>query len=293
MGPVRLVTDSPACLSPETRARLGIEMVGIYLVLDGRPYRDSVDLTAEEFYPRLAEFEKHTTAAPSVADWVEVLQRAVAAGAGALLVITLARKLSSTFDAARLAAQMIPVPTAVIDSRTAAAAEGLYVRRLAEEAQQGATLEQLVERAERRRGSYSLELVIAGLGRLAASGRMPTTAARLGDAVNLKALLSFDEYGAVRVTGAARGMRRGLERIHRRVLGVFPEGTPGRAVVTHALLADEAEELARRLRSERPELEVDVAVFSPVMGSTTGPILGVAWEDPSVLAETPSPPRPS
>ncbi len=283
MGPVRLVTDSPACLSPEVRARLGIEMVGIYLVLDGRTYRDSVDLTAEEFYPRLDEFEKHSTAAPPVADWLDAMNRAVAAGAGALLVITLARKLSSAYDAARLAAELLPVPAWVIDSKTAAAAEGLYVRRLAEEAQRGATLEQLVDRAERRRGSYSLELVIAGLRRLAASGRMPTAAARLGDAMDLKAMLSFDSEGAVRLAGAVRGMRRGVNRIHRRVLDVFPEGTPGRAVVTHALLADEAEELARRLCTERPELEVDVAVFSPVMGASTGPIVGVAWEDPSVV----------
>ena len=128
--------------------------------------------------------------------------------------------------------------------------------------------------------------MIAGLRRLAYSGRLPTTLARLGDAVDLKPMLTLGSGGEVRTTGAARGLDRGVERIYRRLLESFPPGAPGRVVVTHALLEEVAQALASRLRQERPELEVGEAVFSPVMGASTGPIVGVAWEDPAVtLAE--------
>jgi fatty acid-binding protein DegV len=68
---VTVLTDSVACLSPELRTRLGIGMVGIYITLDGRQYRDGVDLTAEEFYSRMGETISHKTAAPSVGDWLD------------------------------------------------------------------------------------------------------------------------------------------------------------------------------------------------------------------------------
>lgn len=285
MGRVTVVTDSVACLSPELRSALGIGMVGAHLILDGREYRDSIDLTAEQFYARMGRTISHKTAAPPIGEWVEELQHAVDGGAEQLLVVTVADKLTSLYDGARAAAQTMSVPTAVVDSRSAGAGEGLYVRRLAEEARAGATLDQLVLRAERRHGAYPFEFVLAGLERLAHSGRMPAAVAHLADAVDLKPMFTLGAAGEVRPTGAARGMERGVEKIHRRLLDALPPGTPGRAVVTHALLEDDAERLAARLRAERPELEVDVVVFSPVMGASTGPIIGIAWEDPSAMAE--------
>lgn len=282
---VAVLTDSVACLSPETRSRLGIGMVGICIILDGTAYRESIDLTAEEFYARMGETISHQTASPSVGDWLEVMREAVDAGADGLLVVTLAAVLSSTYNSARAAAELASVPAVVVDSHSAAAAQGLLVRRLAEEARDGATLEQLVERAERRRGSYHLEFVLQGLQRLAHSGRMPTAMARLGDAVDLKPMLTLAPRGEVRPTGAVRGIERGVERIRHRVLQAFPPATPGRVVVTHALLDADARELAQQLRVDRPDLEVDIAIFSPVMGASTGPILGVAWEDPALMSE--------
>lgn len=284
MGTVTVLTDSVACLSPQLRSHLGIGMVGAHLIVDGREYRDSIDLSAEEFYARMGDTISHRTAAPSVGEWMAEMQRAVDRGAEQLLVITIAARLTSMYDGARAAAREMSVPAVVIDSRSAGAAEGLYVRRLAEEAQAGASLERLVENAERRHGCYPFEFVIAGLRRLARSGRMPAAVAHFGDAVDLKPMLTLGTAGDVRLTGAARGMERGIERIYRRVLDAFPPVTPGRAVVTHALLASDAERLATRLRKKRPELEVDNVMFSPVMGASTGPIIGIAWEDPAVMA---------
>lgn len=281
---VTVVTDSVACLSPELRSRLGIAMVGIPVVVDGAQYRDGVDLTAEEFYARMGDTITHKTAAPSVGDWLDVMAAAVDAGADGLLVVTLPGRLSSTFDSARAAAKITDVPAVVIDAKTVAAAQGLYVRRLAEDAAAGATLDELVQRAGQRRGMYRLEFVLDGLQRLAATGRMPTTLARFGDAIDVKPLLTLGAEAQIRPVGAVRGVQRGIEQIYRRVLAAFPEHTPGRAVVSHALLADSARALADRLRSDRPDVEVDVALFTPVMAASTGPVIGVAWEDPTLTA---------
>jgi hypothetical protein len=63
-------------------------------------------------------------------------------------------------------------------------------------------------------------------------------------------------------------------------------GAPGRAVVSHALLEDDANALAERLREQRPALEAEIALFTPVMTATTGPVIGVAWEDPALTRDS-------
>lgn len=282
---VAVVTDSVACLPPDRRAELGIGMVGVPITLDGRTYRDSIELSSEEFFARLDDVASHTTAAPSVGDWVTEFERVVAAGADGLLVTCVAAKLSGTFDAAWNAIRLVSVPAVAVDSRTAAAAQSLYVRRLAEEAKAGVPLDELVARAERRRGAYHARFALAGLDRLARSGRMPAAMARLGDAADLKPMVQLGETGEVRPAGVIRGLSRAIDRLVRDLLEVFPAGAPGRVIVSHALLEDEAEELAARLRDQRPELEVEISLFSPVMGANTGPIVGVGWEDPAVAAE--------
>jgi DegV family protein with EDD domain len=282
---VTVLTDSVACLPPEMRTRLGIGMVGVPIILDGTQYRDGIDLTAEEFFGRIGPTIEHKTAAPSVGDWLDAMQEAIDSGADGLLVVTLPGRLSSTFDSARAAARSVNIPAAVVDSKTVAAAEGLYVRRLAEDALAGATLDELLQRAEQRRGMYRLEFILEGLHRLAATGRMPSTLARFGDAIDVKPVLTIGPDAEIRPAGAVRGIRRGIERIHGRVLKTFPEGTPGRAVVSHALLDDDAQRLADRLRAERPDLEIDITLFTPVMAASTGPVIGVAWEDPSLMTQ--------
>jgi DegV family protein with EDD domain len=267
------------------RADLGIAMVGICLTIDGVSYRDGVDLTADEFYARMHGDFSHRTASPSPGDWLEVLQGAVDQGADGLLIVTLPRRLSSTYATACVAADLIDVPTAVLDAKTVAAAQGLYVRRLAEDARAGATLDELVQRAERRKHLYRLEFVIEGLQRLARSGRMPTTLARFGDAINVKPMLTLGRDAEIRAVGAARGVPRGIDRVRRRLLDAFAEDSPGRAVVSHALMEDEAGALAKQLAEQRPRLELDVALFTPVMAASTGPVIGVAWEDPTLMAD--------
>ena len=126
---VTVITDSVACLSPELRTRLGIALVGIPITIDGTQYRDGIDLTAEDFYARLDETISHKTAAPSVGDWLDVMQSAVDDGADGLLVLTLPGRLSGTFDSARAAARIIKTPVAVVDSKTVAAAPSWWSSR--------------------------------------------------------------------------------------------------------------------------------------------------------------------
>lgn len=281
MGRVGVVTDSIACLPEDFRRRHGVEFASIHLILDGEDLRDGVDISADEYYARMGDVINHTTSSPSPGEWVAEMEKVAAAGHDEILVLTLSAELSAAYDAAKIAADLMPVRVEVVDTGTAAAAEGLMVRRLAELADGGATLDELVAAAGGMKRRYHFLGVMSGLARLAHSGRMPSALARLADSMSLKPLISLERGGAVRPAGLAHGLAGGIEKVYGRVLAALPAGRPYRATVTHALLPEEAGKLADRLRADRPEGEVDIVVFSPVMGASTGPIVGIAWEDPA------------
>lgn len=280
VGRVGVVTDSIACLSKEVRDRYGIGFASIHLILDGTDYRDGVDISADEYYARLGEIIRHTTSSPSAGEWVEEMEKVLAKGFDELLVVTLSAELSMANDAARLAAGLVSARVEVVDSGTAAAAEGLMVRRLAELAADGMSLDDLVASAGRIRDRYHFLGVLSGLARLAHSGRMPGALARIGDSLSVKPIISLERGGAVHPAGIAHGLESGVEKVYRRVLEALPPDKAARATVTHALMGEAAEKLADRLRADRPGAAVDVVVFTPVMGASTGPIIGIAWEDP-------------
>ena len=72
---IKIVTDSTADLPADLVERWGITVVPAYVVMDDVNYRDGVDITADEFYRRLASSPRlPTTAQPSMADFQSVYQ---------------------------------------------------------------------------------------------------------------------------------------------------------------------------------------------------------------------------
>lgn len=277
---VGIVTDSVACLPGEVAGRLGIEVVPVHVILDGVEYRDGVDLAPDEAYAVLDRSSTYASAAPGVEEWYAAFERSVAAGHDSVVVVPVSRKLSSTFDSARLAASTAPVPVAVVDSGTATAAEGLLVQRLAELARRGRSPDDLVAIADESRRRYHFLGTIVDLGRIGRSGRMPAILTGFGDRVDLKPLLELRGDGVVHSRLVVHGFERAVARVVSQVLAAVPDRVEARIVVTHAGLAPDADRMAARISAARPAAEVSIAPFSPVMVANTGPIIGVAWEDP-------------
>lgn len=278
MTMVGIVTDTVACLPERTRGELGIEVVPVHLIVDGTELRDGIDVAAGD--PVLESAASVANASPTVEEWREAFVRTAERGADAIIVVAVSRRIASAFDGARLAATTVPsLPVHVVDSASAGPAEGLLVRRLAERAAEGWGAPQLLTLAEASRGRYHFAGVLAGLGPLGRSGRLPIALARLGDRLDLKAVIELDGDGRVHLRALVRGLADGVERIRSDVVSRTSPGEHTRLVVTDARLGDEAALLADRLAAALPAAEVTRVPLSAVMEANTGPLVGVAWED--------------
>jgi DegV family protein with EDD domain len=270
--PVAVITDSAASVPADLAARLRIRVVPMLLTVDGRPCRDG-ELALEAV---LAAREV-TTSGPTPTQLAEAIREADT-GDG-VLVCTVARTMSSTYDAARLAAEHVGGDIAVLDTQTAAGAEGLVATHAARAALDGAGLADVVDAANRVVDRVRLVATLDSLDRLVASGRVPQVAAWAGRLLHVQPLFEF-RAGSVRRLRPAFTRDAALERIisaWRRSRP--PDGErPVHVAALHALDPGDAEWLLDHLRKEVEPASAFVGEFSAVMVAHTGPgLVGLAW----------------
>lgn len=279
---VALVTDSTACLPQELVERYNIQIVPIQLIHQGRAYRDGVDITAEEFYHLLEKADKlPTTASASPGAFLEVF-RQLSRTAGSILCITLSSRVSAMYDSARTAqktARELILNTAiyVLDSGTAAMAQGFIVLKAARTAEKGGSLEEVLQAAQSLMPKVHLVALLDTLYYLAKGGRIPQVAAWAGSVLDVKPLVQM-RNGEVSLLDRVRGKARALDRLLEVMKERVAPHQPLHIAFFHSNVPEEAEKLKERVTALFPCEELYITPFTPVMGVHTGPgLLGVAF----------------
>lgn len=131
---MQIVTDSGTdiTLSTEERAELNIHVVPLVVTLDGKTYREEIDITAEKFYPLLeASGSLPTTSQPSAGDFAAVYRR-LAEKDPDILSIHMTAGLSGTFNSAKAGAELVPEARVThVNTKTLSAAAGWQVKAAA------------------------------------------------------------------------------------------------------------------------------------------------------------------
>jgi len=110
MGRVAIITDSTADLSAEPAAAHDIRIVPLYVRFGDNEFQAGVDLSTAEFWARMVAPDAPfpTTAAASPGDFQAAFEAEFAAGAEAIVCVSVGDKLSATLKSAELGAQGLP-----------------------------------------------------------------------------------------------------------------------------------------------------------------------------------------
>jgi len=278
---VTVVTDSIACLTRDLVEQYHISIIPLNFYADGRIYKDWVDITPSEAYDLfLRAPEAFKTSAASPADCLEVYRKA-SQKSDSILCVTLSSKLSVVYDVALNAAEQASVEfpevsIEVLDSRTAAAAEGFIALTAARAAGEGKDLAGVLKAAEEMRDKVDLVAYMDTIRHVYRSGRIPKVAAVAGSMLNIKPVFTFAS-GTPHFIGAVRNRERGLERLLERMKEVV-ETRLVHVAVMHVYAEEQAEILKEMVSSEFNCAELWVTEFSPLMGYTCGAgTLGLAF----------------
>ena len=272
---VRIVTDSAANLPADVVDELGIAVVPLHLTMGDRVFRDGVDIRMQEFYEWLQDGpDPASTSAPSPGDFLEVF--GTLPPGDEIVCVTVASKVSATFQSATAAAAEHAGPVEVVDSTNASMAEGFVVVEAARAARSGAPLADVVARARDVAARARIFATVGTFEYLKRSGRVRKAQAYAATMLNIKPVFRFADGEA---DGVARPRTRtkALDRVVQETL----QEAAGREIhlgAFHALAEADAKEVVRRVESEGNVVETFVVEATPVMGAHTGPgLVGTAF----------------
>jgi DegV family protein with EDD domain len=270
--PVAVVTDSTAYLPAEVVDGYGIEVVPLYVVLAGRSGREGSEIGPEDVARALStRGGSVSTSRPTPGDFVAAYRRCLDAGAERLVSIHLSAELSSTADAARLAASQVGEHVVtVVDSRSTAMGMGFSVVAAARAAAEGADARTVVEVAQDTAAATRTFFVVETLDHLRRGGRIGSATAMLGTALSVKPLLHVKE-GRVVPLEKVRTTARAVNRLVQLAVGAAGDG-PTALAVHHLAAPGRAERLAEELRRQVPGIvELHVSELGAAIGAHVGP----------------------
>ena len=272
-----MVTDSAASLPADLAGASGVAIVPMWVAIGGQQYRDG-ELTLKEVLDRAGEGLSTSGPAPG-----ELAEAARAADHGdGVVILTLSHEMSGVYQSARLAMDLLDrEKVAVVDTGTAAGAEGLVVLAAAKAARAGLPLGSVVDEARRAAGRVRLLATLPSLDYLARGGRVPGAAAWGARWLGLSPVFEFRQ-GKVRPLRPARGGRLARQRIvdiwAREITEERQKGAALHVTALHAAEPAVAEDLLSEVGRRFQPSTAFVGSFSPVMVAHTGPgLVGLAW----------------
>jgi DegV family protein with EDD domain len=278
---VAIVVDSACCLPPDLLRRWNITQVPHELVIEGRSYRDGVDINPDDFYKILRQGQiVPTTAAPQPQAFLDGLLDA-SEFASNILCITVASNFSVANRSAQAAVEMAGdrlshCRVKVVDSQAAAGALGLIALAAARWAHEGCDLDQVSGRIDQLIPRVNMMAFLESFDYLNRSGRVSKIKAWTGSLLGIRPLTEL-QGGQARLLERPRSRRRAMDR----VVAIMKQRVGMAPAVVNIMEADAAEDalaMERRIREVVDCRELFISQFTPVMGAHTGPgLLGVAF----------------
>lgn len=272
MGNVAIVTDSNSGISQAEGKELGIYVIPMPFLVDGKLYFEDVDMNKEQFYHFLENDADLSTSQPSPGDvmdlwdkllkeYDEIVHIPMSSGlsASCSTAMGLARDYDGKVQVVDNQRISVTMQQAVMDAKHLVAAEK--------------SAAQIKEILEKEALESSIYLMVDTLKYLKKGGRITPAAALLGSALNLKPILQIqgdklDAYKKVRGVKAAK--KNMLEAMKKDVEGRFSDYvTKGQLKLHVAYTTDE--ETARQWKEEVQSVFPDIAIsrMDPLSFSVT------------------------
>lgn len=267
---VRVVTDSSADMPREVAEQYGISVIPQKIIFGTEELRGGVDITADEFYRRVANSPTLPTTSQASPGEFKELYESIANGADGIVSVHVSGGVSGTVNAARSGGNEAEIDCSVevVDSMQAGMGTGLVAIAAAIAARNGGDLRQVVQAAEDAVGRCETYVLLDTLEYLQKGGRIGKARAMLATLLSIKPMIILRD-GVVDELGKERSHRKGMARLQR----VTAEFAPlAELCVNYTTTPDEARAFANQLKPLLPEgKEPLIAQIGPAVGTYTGP----------------------
>ena len=275
---VAWVTDTSTYLNDSFIERLNIHVLSINVLFEEGSFREKVELTLTEFYEKMRNAKTlPTTAQPLFGDMVDLYNKLKQEGYSCAIAIHPTSLLSGTYAGSITAAKQADFQLYAIDSKIisypmqkmlekghALASEGVAVKDIAQ------VLKEMADRVE-------LWGVPASLTQLYKGGRMPGVVAYLGNLLQLKVSVFFQD-GRVVLKNKVRTYKRAKEYVTAYLRKELAQFTFKEVAIVHCNNEQDALLWKAELQNEFPFIQFSILPLSASISVHTGEgTTGLHW----------------
>ena len=266
-----VITDSSAFLQAETLRKEDLFVLDIPVNIDGQDYVEGVNLTAQEFYEKMASAsELPKTSQPSIAKLDEILSSLKAKGYTHALGLFLSSGISGFYQNIQyMKDEFEGLTIAFPDTRITSAPLGYMAESVFKWAEQGDGFESILDKVTEQIENTSAFIMVDDLDHLVKGGRLSNGAAILGNLLSIKPILYFNDQGVIEVYEKVRTEKKATKRLVEIVKEATANGNY-QITVIHGNAPQKAADLRQLLIDDGVATDVSIATFGSVIGTHLG-----------------------
>lgn len=267
MKKIKIITDSSCDLNKDIVEKYNIEIVRLNVSFGEETYVDG-EMDNATFYSKMAsEKQLPKTSCPSPEKFAESYD----CDEDEILVITLTSKLSGTYSTAVLARNIFLEENTskrieIIDSANGSVGQGLLVVKAAQMAQEGKSLDEIVEEIERIKDDVIFYGSLETLDNAIKGGRVNPIAGKLINALNFKVIIQITE-GVVKPVDKARGDNNSIKKVIDSIYKKMEEGKKYTLAIGHSNCEEKALKIKDMMCEKYDFEDVTISSVGSVMGT--------------------------
>ena len=279
MPGIAIMTDSNCGIMPAEGEKLGIHVLPMPVIIDGRTYYEGIDITLEQFHEKQISGADITTSQPSPGDvtamWDDLLRTH-----DEVVFIPMSSGLSNTCQTASMLAgdEKYSGRVFVVDNHRISVTQAQSVFDAQILADEGKTGHMIREILEKEALDASIYIAVDTLEYLKKDGRITAAAAAIGTVLKLKPVLTIqgdklDSFAKTR--GMKSAFNTMLDAVKRDIASRFShlkEQQLLKVGIANTLMdPDKFENFRKEMKENFPDMELVYLPLTMSIGTHTGP----------------------
>lgn len=187
-----IVTDSNSGISEQEGKRLGVYIVPMPVIIEGKTYYEGIDLAQETFYQYLLEHKNVFSSQPSPGDVVSLWDKLLSDGYDEIVYIPMSSGLSGSYQTACMVADAYGGKVCVVDNHRISVTQRHAVEDAIILAKSGYLAREIKDILEKNAYESLVYVGVDTLEYLKKGGRVTTAGAAAGTLLNIKPLLIIE-----------------------------------------------------------------------------------------------------
>lgn len=283
MAKIKIMCTSTGCLeyAPERYRNLGIDIIRVHILFEGKEYLEGLDLDPVDFYERLEKLEDPKknlprTAMPTHGEISAHFDKAVEEGCDEAIVYAISSTLGGTYNEICLVARdyQDKIKIHVVNTKITSFGEGMLAVQAQKMVNEGKSSEQILKETAWMMKTQQFLGVDGKLDYLIYNGRLKGGKAFMGQMLKICPVVHFNREGECVALESVRTQKKALMRSCEIIKELIGSRSPEDYLLWHVYTGPSLIETLREIE-QKYDLKTnhEPVIMSPVSGAHNGPWL--------------------